>query len=134
MLGYCAVTLRNSVFFNFYMISIYFILKEVKKNFVKKIKFLTTLPSSARKILFPKPWNITENSKRPGKYHLSVKCFAEKKHRISHLRKVQNKNFSVISKYHLSIKFLAKKKTVFSIHKKFQNKNFLVTSKHDILY
>ena len=39
--------------------------------------------------------------------------FGWKKDRISHHRKVQNKNFSVTSKYHLSINFLTQKKTDF---------------------
>ena len=36
-----------------------------------------------------------------------------KKDRISHLEKVQNKNFPLISKYHLSINF-SSEKTIFS--------------------
>ena len=43
---------------------------------------------------------------------------------ISHQRKVQNKNFSVISKYHLSINFLVQKKTVFPTSKKFKTTTF----------
>ena len=54
-----------------------------------------------------------------------------KKGRISHHRKVQNKDFSVISKYHISINFLAQKYHIFHLQK-IQNKNFLVISKHDI--
>ena len=50
--------------------------------------------------------------------------FCLKKDRISHHRKVQNKDFSVNSKNHLSINFLSKKKTVFSISKKFKGRNF----------
>ena len=50
--------------------------------------------------------------------------------RISHLGKVQNKNFQVITKYHLSISLLAKK-TYFHF-RKVQNKNFSVISKHGI--
>ena len=33
-------TLLNSFLFNFYMIFIYFILKKIKKNFVKKDKYI----------------------------------------------------------------------------------------------
>ena len=47
-----------------------------------------------------------------------------KKDRISHHRKVQNKNFSIISKYYLSINFLALKKTVFPIPEKIKTRTF----------
>ena len=102
-----------------------------------------------------------ESSKRPSKYHLSINFLAQKKtafpspesskhelfsnqyissfhqlfdskkDRISHLRKVQKKNFPVISKYHLYIDFLAQKSPYFHIWK-VQNTNFSVISKHDI--
>ena len=39
--------------------------------------------------------------------------FASKKDRVSHPRKFQNKNFSVISKYHIFINFLAQKDRIF---------------------
>ena len=39
------------------------------------------------------------------------------KNRISHLGKVQSKNFSVISKYHLSINFLVKKDRIYHLRK-----------------
>ena len=63
-----------------------------------------------------------------------------KKDRISHHRKVQNKNFSVAQnknfsvtiKYHLSIIFLFQKKTVFPVLENFKNKNFLVISKYHL--
>ena len=58
--------------------------------------------------------------------------FGWKKYRISHHRKVQNKNFSVTSKNHLSINFLTLKKDHISNHRKIQNKNFPVISKHHI--
>ena len=45
-------------------------------------------------------------------------------HRISHLRKVQNKNFSEISKYRISINILAQKKTIFPISEKFKTRTF----------
>ena len=79
-----------------------------------------------------------ESSKRESKYHLSINFlvekktvfpvtekfkprtfqyleniifhyfFGSKKDSISHLRKVQNKNFSVTSKYHISINLFGK--------------------------
>ena len=55
--------------------------------------------------------------------------FGSKKDRISHLRKVQNKNFSVISKYHLSSTFWLKKDRVSHL-RNVQNKNFSVISKY----
>ena len=118
------------------------------------MQYITT-----RKTIFSKSWNIMESLKRQSKYHLSINFI-----NISHHRKVQNKNFSVISKYHLSITFLAKKRPYFPSLKsskqklfsnqwishfhqafgskkdrtfhlqKFQNKNFLVTRKHGIPY
>ena len=57
--------------------------------------------------------------------------FASKKDRVSHPRKFQNKNFSVISKYHIFINFLAQKYDIFHLQK-IQNNTFLVISKHDI--
>ena len=51
-----------------------------------------------------------------------------KKGNISHLQKVQNKNFSVISKLHLSINFLAQNKTVFLISEKFKTINTIFSS------
>ena len=50
--------------------------------------------------------------------------FGSKKDRISHLRKVPNKNFSVISKYHLSTNFLAQEKTEFPIFENFKARTF----------
>ena len=47
-----------------------------------------------------------------------------KKDRISHHRKVQNKNFSIISKYHLSHQVLNSKKTIFPITEKFKTRTF----------
>ena len=68
------------------------------------------------------------------KYHRKLKktmqissfhqLFGWKKDRISHHRKVQNKNFSVARKHHLSINFLTQKKTVFPITKKFETRTF----------
>ena len=37
------------------------------------------LPDTARKTIFPRSWNITEGSKRPRKYLLSINFLAEKK-------------------------------------------------------
>ena len=56
---------------------------------------------AAQKTIFPKFWNIVRSPKRLSQYNLSNKILAQKKDGISYLRKVQNKNFSVISKYHL---------------------------------
>ena len=50
--------------------------------------------------------------------------FGWKKDRISHHRKVQNKNFPVISKYHISVNFLAQEKTVFPISEKVKTRTF----------
>ena len=55
-----------------------------------------------------------------------------KKDRISHHRKVQNKNFSVISKYHLFHQLLDSKKGHISHHRKVQNKDFSVISKYHL--
>ena len=109
---------------------------------------------TARKTIFPRSWNIKESSKRPRKYHLSINFLAEKKtifpitemfkartsqqlvnivfpstswlkkDRISNHRKVQNKNFPVISKYHISVNFLAPEKTVFPISEKAKARPF----------
>ena len=54
--------------------------------------------------------------------------FFSKKDRISHSRKVQNKNFLVINKYHISINFLAQKDRIFHAQK-IQNYGSLATSK-----
>ena len=90
---------------------------------------LLIFKSTAGEAMFLRSWNIMESSKRPSK-HPSIN-FLSKKRPYSHLRKVQNKNFSVISKYHLSINFLAQKKTISHL-KKVQNKNFLVISKYHL--
>ena len=50
--------------------------------------------------------------------------FLAKKDRSSHLRKDQNKNFSVITKHHLSINFLAQKGPYFHLQKVFKTKTF----------
>ena len=66
-------------------------------------------------------------SKKAQKDHVNIifpLTFWLKKDRISHHRKVQNKNFSVTSKYHLSINFLTQKKTVFPITEKFKTRTF----------
>ena len=47
-----------------------------------------------------------------------------KKDRISHHRKVQNKNFSIISKYYLAVNVLAQKKTVFPIPENIKTRTF----------
>ena len=113
-----------------------------------------TSKDTARKTIFPRSWNIIESSKRPSKYHLSINFLAEKKavfpiteklntrtsqqrvniifpstfwlkkDRISHFRKDQNKNFSVISKYHLSSNFLAQKRPYFSLPKRPKQERF----------
>ena len=82
------------------------------------------VPFTARKTIFPRFWNIMESSKRPCTYRLSISTLAEKKKRISHHRKVQNKNFSVTSKYHLSINVLAQKNTIFVIPEKIKTRTF----------
>ena len=48
---------------------------------------------TARKTIFPKPWNIMESSKRPSKYHLSINFLAEKKDHISHTEKCKATTF-----------------------------------------
>ena len=53
---------------------------------------------SAPKTILRKCWNIIENSKIPSQYHFSIDIF-DKRNRTSHLQKVPNKNFSVISKH-----------------------------------
>ena len=55
-----------------------------------------------------------------------------KKDRIFHHRKVQNKNFSVISKYHLFHQLLDSKRGRVYHHRKVQNKNFSVISKYHL--
>ena len=50
--------------------------------------------------------------------------FGWKKDRISHHRKVQNKNFSLVRKYHLCINFLTQKKTMSPITEKFKTRTF----------
>ena len=110
--------------------------------------FSITTDITAQKTIFSKSWNIMESSKRPSKYHLSINFLAEKKAvfpitekfktrtsqqpvniifpstfwlkkaRISHSRKDQNKNFSVVSKYHLSSNFLAQKRPYFPFPKR----------------
>ena len=47
-----------------------------------------------------------------------------KKDRIFHHRKVQNKNFPVISKHYISVNFLAQEKTVFPISEKVKTRTF----------
>ena len=108
---------------------------------------------TARKSIFLKSWNIMESSKRPSKYPLSISFLAQKnvfpisknfktrpfqqsvniifpstfclkKDGISHLRKGQNKNFSIIDKYHISINFFAQKETVLPISGKFKARTF----------
>ena len=89
---------------------------------------LSIIELTARQTIFSKPWNIMESQKRPSKYHLSINYLAEKKDRISHHWKVQNKTFSVISKCHISIKFLAKKRW-YSMLKKKSSYRFLKTER-----
>ena len=102
---------------------------------------LSDLFHTAQKIIFTKSCNIIKSSKSPTKGHLSInflaqkrpylpspklskqelssnrqisffhKPFVLKKGRISHLRKIQIKNFTVISKYQLFINFLAQKRS-----------------------
>ena len=79
-----------------------------------------------KKSYFPGPGILC--SKIPSKYHLSI-IGLFKKDRISYLRKVKNKNFSVISRYPLHINFLAQKKDRISNLRKVQNENFLIISK-----
>ena len=55
-----------------------------------------------------------------------------KKDRTSHHRKVQNKNFSVISKYHLFHRLLGSKRDRISHHRKVHNKNISVISKYHL--
>ena len=64
---------------------------------------------TARKTIFPKFWNIIESSKDQVNI-IFPSTFWLKRDRISHHRKVQNKNSSVISKYHLSINVLLKER------------------------
>ena len=55
---------------------------------------------------FPSPGIWKAQKDQTSSFH---QLFGWKKDPISHCRKDQNKNFSVINKYHISIKFLAQK-------------------------
>ena len=84
----------------------------------------SSVSTTARKTIFSRSWNIIESSKRPCEYHLSINFLTQKKDRISHHRKVQNKNLPVISKYHISVDFVAQEKTVFPISENVKTRTF----------
>ena len=98
--------------------------------FLQPFGFPCYININTARTIFPKSWNIMESSKRPSKYHLSINFLAEKRPYFHH-RKVQNKNFSVISKYHLSSIFGSKKDCISHL-RKVQNKIFSVISKYYI--
>ena len=61
------------------------------------------------------------------KYQVNIifpSTFDSKKNGVSHLQKVQNKNFSVINKYHILVNFLTQKKTIFPISENFKTRTF----------
>ena len=65
-----------------------------------------------------------ESSERASNYYLSINLLAQKKDRISHSRKDQNKNFSVISKYHVFITFFVQKIPRFASPKNSEQERF----------
>ena len=69
---------------------------------------------TARKPYFPSP-GISQKAQKDQVNIVFTSTFLLKKDQISHLQKVSNKNFSVISKYHLSINFLAQHATFVNI-------------------
>ena len=72
--------------------------------------------SLQEKPYFPGP-GISWKAKKDQVNIIFTAIFWLKKDRISHHRKVQNKNFSVISKYHLSINFLSQRRPYFPFPK-----------------
>ena len=87
------------------------------------------MKSLHEKPYFPSP-GISWKAKKDHVNIIFLPTFWMKKDRISHHRKVQNKNFSVISKYYLFHQLRDLKNDRIFGHRKVQNKNFLVISKH----
>ena len=88
------------------------------------------LRTQHEKTYLPGP-GISWKAQKDQVYIIFSSTFWLKEDRISHHRKVQSKNFSLISKYHLSINFLTQKRPYFHSQKD-QNKNFFVFSKYHI--
>ena len=99
----------------------------VLNNLVKKKCLINT----ARKTIFPKPWNIMKSSKIPRKYQLSIIFLDQKRLYFLSLKSSKQELFltqktwySMLKKISSYINFLNQKKTVFPISEKFKTRTF----------
>ena len=99
---------------------------------VKNVLTLKTF-NTARKIIFPKPWNIMKSSEIPRKYQLSINFLDKKKSVFCISEKFKTRTFP----YSGNIVFYAKENIILnqlfeskedriSHHRKVQNKNFTI--------